>query len=66
MTTASHSLHAYFMRPGDPLVPILYQVERIRDGASFCTRRVVAIQHGKAIFPCPRRFRYSRTALIIR
>ncbi|MBP2613640.1 acyl-CoA thioesterase II [Agrobacterium pusense] len=45
-----HSLHAYFMRPGDPLVPIVYQVERIRDGASFCTRRVVAIQHGKAIF----------------
>ncbi|KJF68085.1 acyl-CoA thioesterase II [Rhizobium nepotum] len=45
-----HSLHSYFMRPGDPLVPILYQVERIRDGASFCTRRVVAVQHGKAIF----------------
>lgn len=45
-----HSLHSYFMRPGDPLVPIVYQVERIRDGASFCTRRVVAIQHGKAIF----------------
>ncbi|KGD87451.1 acyl-CoA thioesterase II [Rhizobium sp. YS-1r] len=45
-----HSLHAYFMRPGDPSVPILYQVERIRDGSSFTTRRVVAIQHGKAIF----------------
>ncbi|HCD85269.1 MAG TPA: acyl-CoA thioesterase II, partial [Agrobacterium sp.] len=45
-----HSLHAYFMLPGDPLVPILYQVERIRDGSSFGTRRVVAIQHGKAIF----------------
>ncbi|AXV16709.1 acyl-CoA thioesterase II [Neorhizobium sp. SOG26] len=45
-----HSLHAYFMRPGDPAVPILYQVERIRDGSSFVTRRVVAIQHGKAIF----------------
>lgn len=45
-----HSLHAYFMRPGDPAVPILYQVERIRDGASFSTRRVVAVQHGKAIF----------------
>ncbi|MDE1156750.1 MAG: acyl-CoA thioesterase II [Neorhizobium sp.] len=45
-----HSLHAYFMRPGDPSVPILYQVERIRDGASFSTRRVVAVQHGKAIF----------------
>ncbi|KRB62819.1 acyl-CoA thioesterase II [Rhizobium sp. Root708] len=45
-----HSLHSYFMRPGDPSVPIVYQVERIRDGSSFNTRRVVAIQHGKAIF----------------
>ena len=45
-----HSLHAYFMRPGDPAVPILYQVEQIRDGSSFSTRRVVAIQHGHAIF----------------
>ncbi len=45
-----HSLHAYFMRPGDASIPIVYQVERIRDGSSFTTRRVVAIQHGKAIF----------------
>jgi acyl-CoA thioesterase II len=45
-----HSLHSYFMRPGDPSVPIIYQVERIRDGSSFNTRRAVAIQHGKAIF----------------
>jgi acyl-CoA thioesterase-2 len=45
-----HSLHAYFLRPGDPSVPILYQVDRIRDGRSFTTRRVVAIQHGQAIF----------------
>ena len=45
-----HSLHAYFLRPGDPTVPILYEVARIRDGRSFTTRRVVAIQHGKAIF----------------
>ena len=45
-----HSLHAYFLRPGDPRVPILYEVDRIRDGRSFTTRRVVAIQHGKAIF----------------
>jgi acyl-CoA thioesterase II len=45
-----HSLHAYFMRPGDPSVPIVYQVERLRDGSSFSTRRVLAIQHGKAIF----------------
>ncbi len=45
-----HSLHAYFLRPGDPKVPILYEVDRIRDGRSFSTRRVVAIQHGRAIF----------------
>lgn len=45
-----HSLHAYFLRPGDPRVPILYEVDRIRDGRSFTTRRVVAIQHGRAIF----------------
>ncbi len=45
-----HSLHAYFLRPGDPNVPIVYQVERIRDGRSFITRRVIAIQHGEAIF----------------
>jgi acyl-CoA thioesterase II len=46
----AHSLHGYFLRPGDPLVPILYEVDRIRDGGSFSTRRVVAIQHGQAIF----------------
>ncbi|BAN01221.1 acyl-CoA thioesterase [Ilumatobacter coccineus] len=45
-----HSLHAYFLRPGDPKLPILYEVDRIRDGRSFSTRRVVAIQHGRAIF----------------
>ena len=45
-----HSLHAYFLRPGDPGRPILYEVDRIRDGRSFATRRTVAIQHGKAIF----------------
>jgi acyl-CoA thioesterase-2 len=45
-----HSLHAYFLRPGDPAVPIVYEVDRIRDGRSFTTRRVVGIQHGKAIF----------------
>jgi acyl-CoA thioesterase II len=45
-----HSLHAYFLRPGDPTVPILYEVDRLRDGRSFSTRRVVAIQHGRAIF----------------
>jgi len=45
-----HSLHAYFIRPGDPKVPILYEVDRARDGRSFTTRRVVAIQHGEQIF----------------
>ncbi|GAA3354321.1 acyl-CoA thioesterase II [Streptomyces antimycoticus] len=45
-----HSLHAYFLRPGRPGVPIVYQVERIRDGRSFTTRRVVAIQQGRTIF----------------
>jgi acyl-CoA thioesterase-2 len=43
-------MHAYFLLPGDPKVPIVYDVDRIRDGKSFATRRVVAIQHGQAIF----------------
>jgi acyl-CoA thioesterase-2 len=45
-----HSLHSYFLRPGDVNAPIIYEVDRIRDGSSFATRRVVAIQHGEAIF----------------
>src|SRR6266851_4860406 len=45
-----HSLHAYFIRPGDPSVPIVYLVDRVRDGRSFTTRRVSAVQHGKTIF----------------
>src|ERR1700754_4259836 len=45
-----HSMHAYFLIGGDPKVPIIYEVDRIRDGKSFTTRRVVAIQHGQAIF----------------
>lgn len=45
-----HSLHCYFIRPGDPSVPILYDVDRARDGKSFTTRRVTAIQHGEQIF----------------
>lgn len=45
-----HSLHSYFLRPGNPQIPILYEVDRIRDGKSFSTRRVVAIQKGKAIY----------------
>ena len=47
---SAHSLHSYFLRAGDPHAPILYEVDRIRDGRSFVTRRVVAIQHGRAIF----------------
>ncbi|MET9349257.1 acyl-CoA thioesterase [Streptomyces termitum] len=46
----AHSLHAYFLVPGDPGAPIVYEVDRIRDGRSFTTRRVVAIQHGRPIF----------------
>jgi acyl-CoA thioesterase-2 len=45
-----HSLHAYFLLAGDPKVPIIYEVERVRDGGSFTTRRVKAVQHGRAIF----------------
>jgi acyl-CoA thioesterase II len=45
-----HSLHAYFLLPGDPAVPILYEVDPIRDGKSFATRRIVARQHDRAIF----------------
>jgi acyl-CoA thioesterase-2 len=45
-----HSLHAYFLRPGDVKKPIVYEVDRIRDGGSFNTRRVVAVQSGQAIF----------------
>ncbi|MGW2559013.1 acyl-CoA thioesterase [Streptomyces sp. NPDC001514] len=46
----AHSLHAYFLRMGDPGAPIVYTVDRIRDGQSFTTRRVVAVQHGQPIF----------------
>jgi acyl-CoA thioesterase-2 len=45
-----HSLHSYFVRPGDPAIPIVYEVDRVRDGRSFSTRRVIAIQDGKSIF----------------
>jgi acyl-CoA thioesterase-2 len=45
-----HSLHCYFIRPGDPRVPIVFEVDRSRDGGSFTTRRVVAVQHGQQIF----------------
>jgi acyl-CoA thioesterase-2 len=47
---AVHSLHGYFMRPGDPRRPLVYEVERLRDGRSYATRRVTAIQNGEAMF----------------
>ncbi len=56
-----HSLHAYFLRPGDPTIPIVFEVDRIRDGHSFTTRRVVAIQHGKAIFNLQTSFQIIET-----
>jgi acyl-CoA thioesterase II len=58
-----HSLHGYFMRPGDPKVPIIYEVDRIRDGRSFTTRRVVAIQHGQAIFSMSASFHNNEEGL---
>jgi acyl-CoA thioesterase II len=58
-----HSLHGYFMRPGDTKVPIIYEVDRIRDGGSFTTRRVVAIQHGYAIFSLEASFQIEEQGL---
>ena len=58
-----HSLHAYFLRPGDPKVPIVYEVDRARDGKSFTSRRVIAIQHGKQIFNLAASFQIQETGL---
>ncbi|MCX6466537.1 MAG: acyl-CoA thioesterase II [Pseudonocardiales bacterium] len=58
-----HSLHAYFIRPGDPRVPIVYEAERVRDGRSFTTRRVLAIQHGEAIFSLSASFQQPQDGL---
>ena len=58
-----HSIHAYFLRPGDWRAPILYEVDRIRDGKSFTTRRVVAIQHGQAIFSMSASFQVAEDGL---
>ena len=60
---SAHSLHAYFLRGGDMNAPILYDVERIRDGRSFCTRRVVAIQHGRPIFNMSASFQVDEEGL---
>jgi acyl-CoA thioesterase-2 len=57
----AHSLHAYFLRPGDVHKPIVYEVDRIRDGSSFTTRRVVAIQSGRAIFNLAASFQKQET-----
>jgi acyl-CoA thioesterase-2 len=56
-----HSMHCYFLRPGDPKIPILFEVDRSRDGASFTTRRVTAIQHGKQIFNLAASFQVAET-----
>jgi acyl-CoA thioesterase-2 len=58
-----HSLHAYFLLGGDPKVPIIYEVDRIRDGKSFTTRNVKAIQHGRAIFSMAVSFHLSEPGL---
>jgi len=58
-----HSLHCYFLRAGDPRRPILYEVDRIRDGRSFTTRRVVAIHHGRAIFNLDASFHLDESGL---
>jgi acyl-CoA thioesterase-2 len=60
---AVHSLHAYFIRPGDPSVPLVYTVDRTRDGRSFTTRRVTAIQHGKPIFTLSASFHRQEAGL---
>jgi acyl-CoA thioesterase-2 len=57
-----HSLHAYFLLPGDPKIPIIYDVEHVRDGKSFTTRRVTAIQHGEPIFIMLASFHRRETA----
>jgi acyl-CoA thioesterase-2 len=58
-----HSLHSYFLRPGDPNIPIIYQVDRLRDGRSFATRRVTAIQNGRAIFALAASFQTEEEGL---
>lgn len=62
-TRLAHSLHGYFMLGGDPNAPIVYLVDRIRDGGSFTTRRVVATQHGQAIFSLEASFQKPETGL---
>jgi acyl-CoA thioesterase II len=58
-----HSLHSYFIRPGDPAIPIVYDVDRVRDGRSFTTRRVVAIQHARPIFTLSASFQLDQSGV---
>jgi len=60
---APHSLHGYFLLPGDPAAPIFYQVERLRDGGSFATRRCEAVQHGRTIFTLTASFHAEESGL---
>jgi acyl-CoA thioesterase II len=59
-----HSMHAYFIRPGDPAVPLVYTVDRVRDGHSFTTRRVAAVQHGRTIFTLSASFHRPEAGLV--
>jgi acyl-CoA thioesterase-2 len=58
-----HSLHSYFVRPGDPTIPIVYEVDRVRDGRSFSTRRVIAVQKGETIFSLSASFQLDQVGL---
>ncbi|WP_375480011.1 acyl-CoA thioesterase [uncultured Jatrophihabitans sp.] len=58
-----HSLHSYFVRPGDSTTPIVYEVDRVRDGRSFSTRRVVAVQHGETIFSLSASFQLAQEGI---
>jgi acyl-CoA thioesterase II len=58
-----HSLHSYFVRPGDPSIPIIYQVDRVRDGRSFSTRRVLAVQRGETIFSLAASFQLEQDGI---
>nr|WP_314493046.1 acyl-CoA thioesterase II [uncultured Pseudomonas sp.] len=59
-----HSLHGYFLRPGDASMPVVYSVDRVRDGGSFSTRRVTAIQKGQPIFTCSASFQYDEEGFL--
>jgi acyl-CoA thioesterase-2 len=58
-----HSLHSYFVRPGDPSIPIVYEVDRVRDGRSFSTRRVIAVQKGETIFSLSASFQLEQEGI---